>query len=191
MKRLMSPTFFLLCSLLLTPQQLCLHVTASSVLPVTLWKFLGNAFAGSWTMVLRCVPAGEEGSGPTGRAPACGVGGHSRAAGCRGAWVCCWGLCGAAWRLQRDGLSTVQGMLSSTSGAGALAFGNSGKASAPPLDLQLQNRHSVLALERTNTEQGMHQSQLRLHLMSAKRGKASSSDGRLPPAGYGGTHLLT
>lgn len=66
-----------------------------------------------------------------------------------------------------------------------------GKVSAPPVYLQLQNRHRALALVRTNTQQGMHQSQLRLHLMSAKRGKASSSGGRLPPAGYGGTHLLT
>lgn len=72
----------------------------------------------------------------------------------------------------------VQGMLSASSGASARVFGSSGKTSVPPVDLQLQNRHGVLALLRTNTQQGMHQNQLRLHHVSAKRGKTSSSGGR-------------
>lgn len=54
-------------------------------------KVHGNTFADSWTLVLRCVPPGEGGSGPTSRVPTCGNGGHSRGAGYRGTWVCCWG----------------------------------------------------------------------------------------------------
>lgn len=72
-----------------------------------------------------------------------------------------------------------------------VAFGNSRKASAPYVDLHLQSRHCALAALRTNTQKGVwEQSQLRLHLISAEMGKASSG-GQPPSAGYGGTHLLT
>lgn len=75
----------------------------------------------------------------------------------------------------------------------AVGFGNSMKASTPPVELQLQERHSALAPVRANIQQGTCTS-ASCDCTSKGERQAAVMEGFLqgyPCRGYGGTCLLT